>query len=178
MMNGVIALDGSVIIGGIAAAMARYMAGDAARINHFMKVYAYADAIARAEGLGGGDLFALRAAALTHDIGIREGIRRFGDSSGKRQEEIGPGEALPLLRAAGVGETDAARVCGLIGSHHTYGNVGDPALQILIEADFIVNIYEEGLSADAARGIRGSLFKTSAGKAFADAIFLSDADWV
>ena len=54
------------------SAMTDYYAGDPARINHFVKVHAYARQIGLAEQLDADTLFLLEAAALTHDIGIRE----------------------------------------------------------------------------------------------------------
>ena len=54
------------------SAMTDYYAGDPARINHFVKVHTYAWQIGLAEQLDADTLFLLEAAALTHDIGIRE----------------------------------------------------------------------------------------------------------
>ena len=47
-------------------AMTDYYAGDPARINHFVKVHAYARQIGLAEKLDADTLFLLEAAALTH----------------------------------------------------------------------------------------------------------------
>ena len=44
--------------------------GDARRIHHFLKVYAYADTIGRLEGLPADQQDILRTAAVLHDIGI------------------------------------------------------------------------------------------------------------
>ena len=57
------------------SAMTDYYAGDPVRINHFVKVHAYARQIGLAEQLDADALFLLEAAALTHDIGIREAER-------------------------------------------------------------------------------------------------------
>ena len=72
------------------SAMTDYYAGDPARINHFVKVHAYARQIGLAEQLDADTLFLLEAAALTHDIGIREAERLYGQCGGKLQERLGP----------------------------------------------------------------------------------------
>ena len=54
----------------IVTAMMRYNAGDPKRIQHALKVYAYAALIGEREGLDERRLAALKAAAALHDIGI------------------------------------------------------------------------------------------------------------
>jgi uncharacterized protein len=54
-------------------AMIAYMGGDARRIQHFIKVHALAQLIGRQEQLNERTQFILEAAALTHDIGIKNG---------------------------------------------------------------------------------------------------------
>lgn len=59
-------------------AMIAYMGGDARRIQHFIKVHALAQLIGRQEQLNERTQFILEAAALTHDIGIKNGEAKFG----------------------------------------------------------------------------------------------------
>ena len=35
------------------------------------------------------------------------------------------------------------RICYLIGHHHTYDKIDGTDYQILVDADFLVNLYEE-----------------------------------
>ena len=42
-------------------------------------------------------------------------------------------------------------VCDLVARHHTYTGVDRLTLRILMEADFLVNAYEEGLSEEAVQ---------------------------
>ena len=72
-------------------AMIAYMGGDARRIQHFIKVHALAQLIGRQEQLDERTQFILEAAALTHDIGIKNGEAKFGAGkcSGKTQELAG-----------------------------------------------------------------------------------------
>ena len=56
------------------------------------------------------------------------------------------------------------RVQYLIAHHHTYNNINEIDYQILVEADFLVNIMEDGLSKEAILKVYHSIFKTTCGK--------------
>ena len=78
--------------------MVAYNACDARRIHHFIKVYGFAKMIGETEGLDADTQEILEIAALTHDIGIRNSERKYGNCSGAHQQEEGPPEARALLR--------------------------------------------------------------------------------
>ncbi|MFR4415208.1 MAG: HD domain-containing protein [Butyricicoccus sp.] len=59
-----------------------YDAGDAKRIQHFIKVYAYSGLLGRREGLDEQKQNVLEAAAVLHDIGIHKAERKHGSSGG------------------------------------------------------------------------------------------------
>jgi len=124
--------------------MIAYYSGDPKRIQHFTKVHSYAKLIGEQEGLSAEELLILEAAAYTHDIGIRPAEEKYGSCGGKLQEQEGPPEAAKMLNALGFDADVAERVCYLIGHHHTYGNIDGKDYQILVEADFLVNLYEDG----------------------------------
>jgi uncharacterized protein len=48
-----------------------YFEGDTKRIQHFIKVYTFATLIGRLEKLSENELYILEAAAIVHDIGIK-----------------------------------------------------------------------------------------------------------
>ena len=48
--------------------------------------------------------------------------------------------------------------------NHTYNKIDEIDYQILVEADFLVNIMEDGLSKEAALKAYHSIFKTTCGK--------------
>ena len=52
----------------------------------------------------------------------------------------------------------------LIAHHHTYTGIDGADLQILIEADFIVNLYEDGASMNAVKNAYDRIFVTESGK--------------
>lgn len=153
------------MVGQTMLAMMRYYQGDARRVHHFLKVYGFAKAIGEAEALGGETQEILEIAALTHDIGIKNSEAKYGSASGERQQIEGPPEADKLLRGLRVGEKTIDRVCWLIAHHHTYQNIRGLDYQILVEADFLVNAYEDGMGLETIETFGRKVFRTETGKA-------------
>lgn len=151
--------------------MMEYYTGDPRRVNHFLKVFGFAKAIGAGEGLCARTREILEVAALTHDIGIRNSEAKYGSSSGEHQQIEGPPEAKALLRGLGADEDLIARVCFLIAHHHTYQDIDGPDYQILVEADFLVNAYEDKLSPDAIRAFERKVFRTETGKALLHTLY-------
>jgi uncharacterized protein len=157
---------------GLIAAMIAYDKGDPMRIQHFIKVHDFAAVIGRLENVDKDTLFVLETVAIVHDIGIHISEQKYGRCDGKLQEQEGPREAESLLtRVGGYTDEQIARVCWLVGHHHTYSNIDGIDYQILIEADFLVNIYEDKIEKSAVATVRHKIFKTKSGIAFLDAMF-------
>lgn len=138
--------------------------GDARRIQHFLKVYMFTALIGKLEGLPPEQQEILEIAAILHDIGIHPAEKKYGISNGKLQEEEGPAYARELLQEVGgysPGFID--RVCFLIAHHHTYEGVDGLDWQILLEADFLVNSFENDLPEKAIKKFRAAVFKTKSG---------------
>ena len=152
--------------------MVTYDRGDPRRIQHFIKVHAFAKLIAEGEGLDAHTRLVLEAAAYLHDIGIHRAEVERGDCGGKNQEELGPAEARPLLEKDGFAPEDIQRICFLIGHHHTYAGVDGADWQILLEADMLVNLYEDGVSEKAVRAGLERVFKTETGRELCRQMFL------
>ncbi len=140
-----------------------YDKGDARRINHFMKVYAYAKLIGELEGLNKNQQQILEIAAVLHDIGIHESERKYNSSAGSYQQIEGPPIAENILNSLNVPQEITKRVCYLISHHHTYTDITEADYQILVEADFIVNIYEDDLSRKQIESIKEKIFRTESG---------------
>lgn len=151
--------------------MVAYDRGDPKRIQHFVKVHAFAALIGRAEGLDEKTQFRLEAAAYVHDIGIRPAEKKYGNCSGKLQEQEGPGEAEKLLNELGFDREDTERICWLVGHHHTYDQIEGMDYRILVEADFLVNLYESGAGLPAVRAAGEKIFRTSSGKNLLEQMF-------
>ncbi len=144
--------------------MIELYSGDAKRIQHFSKVHSYAKLIGETEHIDTKCLFVLEVTALTHDIGIHICEEKYGNCNGKLQEKEGPSIAEKLLRELGFENDVSERVQYLIAHHHTYNHIDDIDYQILAEADFLVNIMEDGLSKEATLYAYKNIFKTESGK--------------
>lgn len=144
--------------------MIAYYDGDPKRIQHFTKVHSYARLIGIGEELDDASLFILEAAAYTHDIGIRVAEEKYGKCDGKLQEQEGPIIAQKMLSQLGFENYIVERICFLIGHHHTYDNIDGLDYQILVEADFLVNLYEDDAGNRAIDKAYKRIFKTETGK--------------
>ena len=153
--------------------MMEYYAGDPKRIQHFLKVYTFAGLIGEAENLPREELFILKTAAIVHDIGIKVSEEKYGSSAGKYQEKEGPAVAEPLLRSCGYEEEVIDRVLFLIANHHTYDKIEGADYQILVEADFLVNLYEDGISRKTAENVKKNIFRTEAGTRYLEQMYLN-----
>ena len=147
--------------------MIEFDKGDPKRIQHFMKVYEFAHLIAMGEELDENTKDILEVAAILHDIGIHPSEEKYGDCSGKHQEEEGPVYAKALLNELNCYTDEFIdRVCFLIGHHHTYAPIEGIDHQILVEADFLVNVYEDELylsQNNTIENLKNRIFKTKTG---------------
>ena len=80
----------------------------------------------------------------------------------------GVGENLmSILESAailhGYSKEQIDRICYLIAHHHTYNDIDGLDYQILVESDFLVNIYEDHLIPQAIENIREKIFRTKSG---------------
>ena len=153
-------------------AMIELYHGDAKRIQHFCKVHSYAKLIAEMENVDAKTLFILETAALTHDIGIHLCEEKYGNCNGKLQEKEGPVIAEKLLSDLGFSGEVSERVQYLIAHHHTYNNIDGIDYQILVEADFLVNLYEDSVPKAAAQSALDKIFKTQTGKTICKEMFV------
>ena len=144
--------------------MIEFDKGDPKRIQHFTKVYEYAHMIGKLEGLDEKSQRILDMAAILHDIGIHPSEEKYGHCNGKLQEQEGPIVAQKMLSELGFENYMVERICYLIGHHHTYDNVDGMDYQALIEADFLVNLYEEEAGRHAIKAAYRQIFKTKTGK--------------
>jgi hypothetical protein len=152
--------------------MIHYFGADARRVNHALKVYGFARAIAASEDIDAQTREVIGLAAALHDIGIPEAERKYGSSAGNLQEQEGPPVARGILEKLGVGAQTVERVCYLIGNHHSYQKINGPDFQILVEADFLVNIFEDSMGKEAVESVKTKYFKTESGSTLLERIYL------
>lgn len=153
--------------------MMAYFQNDVRRINHALKVYGFAATLSGMEHLSDEKKTILLYAAVLHDIGIKEAERKYNSTSGRYQEIEGPPIAAEILERSGIPSAVAERVYFLIGNHHSYGKIDGLDFQILVEADFLVNIFEDQLGREAVESIGHKYFKTETGLALLRSMYLS-----
>ena len=151
-------------ISAVIRGMIEYNGADVRRIGHALQVYALAQTIGQAEGLSAREQEVLETAAVLHDIGIHACEQKYGHCAGSCQQVEGPPIAEALLHGLAMPAELIARICYLIGHHHTYGRVDGADYRILLEADFLVNAYEDGMNQRQLEAGRRKIFKTRTGR--------------
>lgn len=114
---------------------------DHRRITHALEVLKHAEKIM--EKRDGFDKDIVIAAALLHDAGIKPSEKELGYNDGKTQEKYGPPIAEKLLKSAGFPENKIKKVSEIIGNHHSAPRYDYSELEILKEADRIVNLADK-----------------------------------
>lgn len=123
--------------GKITALLVEFFGNDFRRITHALEVMKHAERLA--ESRQDCDDEVLIAAALLHDIGIKPSEAELGYNDGKTQEKYGPPLAQQLLTSIDFSQEKIDRVCNIVGNHHSPSRYDYPELEILKEADRIVN---------------------------------------
>lgn len=151
--------------------MIRYFHGDVRRINHALKVHCFASLISQEEDVNERESLIICIAALLHDIGIKAAEQKFGSSSGKYQEIEGPPIAREILQPYDLADDIVDRISFIIGNHHSYSKIDGTDFQILVEADFLVNIYEDSMRSESIHHIREKIFRTKTGTRLLDEMY-------
>ncbi len=151
--------------------MILYNGKDVERINHSLKVLGYAQAILINENIDNRKRRIILYTAVLHDIGIKESEQKYNSSAWGYQELEGPPVADKILTDSGIEGEIIKRVCFIIGNHHSYDKIDEIDFQIIVEADFLVNIFEKNLSAKAIINIKREYFKTETGLKLIESMF-------
>lgn len=151
--------------------MIKFEGNDPHKINHFLKVYGFAKTIGEIEGINEETHYILEIASVLHDIGIKISLKKYNTSAGPYQEKEGAIKAREVMKSHGIDEKIIDRVCYIIGHHHTYTDIDGMDYQILIEADFLVNIYEGNMDKDKIISVRDNIFKTKTGIEILETMF-------
>ena len=139
-----------------------YFRTDTFLINHTLKVYGFTCSIAEEESVSEEREIIVRLAALLHDIGVPEAVRKHQSAAGNYQELEGPSVAKQILGERYPNDT-IERVLYLVGNHHSYSKIHGMDFQILVEADFLVNLDETKSTWDEAQRVGEKYFKTHTG---------------
>lgn len=144
--------------------MINFDAGEPELTQHFIKVYAFAKLIGSMENISSDNMETLEAATIVHDIGIKVCMEKYGECNGKLQEQEGPVCAEELLNRLEFKQEVIERVSYLVAHHHTYSNIDGIDYQILVEADFLVDLYENQNSKETIKNTYDKIFKTESGR--------------
>jgi len=151
--------------------MEKRFTADEKRIEHAIAVLNYAEQIQAVEG---GDPLIVRAAAILHDIGIRQAERKHGSSAGKHQEIEGPPIAKEILKKYDISTEVVEHVCKIIANHHSAKEIDTTEFRVIWDADWLVNIPADfpDASGEELQEIIDKTFKTREGRRLAAELFI------
>jgi len=152
-------------------AMIEYYSGYPKQIQHFIKVEAFASMIAEKEAVDRESAICISILGYIHDIGIKLALKKYNSSNGKYQEELGKEPSYKMVIDKGFSEEMAKRVSYVVAHHHTFSNIDNIEYQILVEADALVNIYEDNIAQEQIQSIKSKVFKTKAGISLLNQIY-------
>lgn len=148
-----------------------YFGNDVKRINHASKVWCFAKLIGASEKLNESSRRILEISAILHDIGIKICEEKYNSTAGHYQEIEGPKVAENILEKYDLSKEEKERILYIIGNHHSYDKIDGLDFQILVEADFLVNIYEENMPKEAIKTIKEKYFKTELGRSLIEIMY-------
>lgn len=151
--------------------MIDYYHGNVQDVFHFLKVHSFARTIGLLEGLEPGQQNILEIAAVVHDIACPFCREKYGSAAGNLQERESGALLRPFLEEFALAPSIQERVIALVCRHHTYTNVDGMDIQILLEADYLVNAGEGRQSTEAIRRFRDTVFRTGSGIRLLNSIY-------
>lgn len=141
-----------------------YEQGHIRRTQHILKVYALAKLLGEQENLNQDESIILHAAAILHDIAIKYcKEHNDGNASQQNQQKAAPDLVTHFLNQAGYDSCYFEPVLFLVLHHHDYQSINHPLLQLLIEADIMINCYENQWRGDILQKYL-PLFSSETGK--------------
>lgn len=141
-----------------------YEDGHQRRTEHILKVYGLARLLGEAEGLETEKRMILQAAAILHDIPIKYCKEHCGgDACQENQRREAPRLVEAFLQQAGYPAQCTPRVLELVERHHDYSGSHGRLLGLLMEADLLVNCYEDPPSPECLEKL-APLFRTETGR--------------
>jgi len=117
--------------------LVNFFEDDYRRIDHAQRVLLHSKEIMSEKDNADADI--VIACALLHDVGIKPAEAKYGYNNGKLQEEYGPAIAAELLQQIDFPSDKIEMVKEIIGNHHSPSRFDYVELEILKEADAIVN---------------------------------------
>lgn len=141
-----------------------YENGHNRRTQHILKVYALAKLLGEQSQLSSKNQKILNAAAILHDIPIKYCKENYnGDASQPNQQKEAPKLVQAFLEKANYSLDYFLPVLELVLKHHDYTSPRSQLLQLLIEADIIINCYESDIEYSKAESFL-NIFTSDLGK--------------
>lgn len=145
-----------------------FEAGHERRTQHILKVYALSKMFGEIEKLPSEEQEILQAAAILHDIAIKYCKEKYnGECSQVLQRIEAPKLVKEFLDDANYDKAYYERIIELVVKHHDYDIMKNNMLQLLMEADLIINFYESKPDEHRLAKLK-KVFKTEAGKKLLD----------
>lgn len=143
-------------------------------VVHTMRVLEHAEAIAKKEALSDELLECISIAAILHDIGAIEALKKYGNMSGPNQELEGPPIVREILYKVCAPLSLIERVSYIVGHHHTFEAIDGIDFQILWEADLLENmkVLEVQKDKERLKQFINEHFVTQSGKSRAESLYL------
>lgn len=135
-------------------AMDAYFGADERRIKHAKRTEEYALMILAEEPAADPNL--VIAAALLHDIGIKNAEEKYKSASAEFQETEGPPVARKILKDLDYPPEFIEEVCDIIGHHHHPRPEETINFKVLYDADQLVNAEESGTKPGAFLTVTGA----------------------
>lgn len=139
-----------------------YEEGHPRRTQHIIKVHSLAKLIGELENIERKTREILCAAAILHDLAIKTCKEKFNDACQENQRKEAPELVRSMLIEASYSEDYFERIIYLVKMHHIYNSIDGIDYQILIEADILVNIFEDEHIKEQLPELR-KYFKTQTG---------------
>lgn len=140
-------------------------------IAHFLKVHAYARLIGNMEKLDEKTQMQLELAAVIHDIACPLCREKYGNTNGHLQEKESTVLVERFFAGTDVEQDMIDRITWIVSHHHTYHLSEELDYQILLEADYLVNVDESSYPQEALYQIRDTLFVTESGRKLLTSIY-------
>ena len=110
---------------------------------------------------------------VNHFLKVHGFAKIIGEGEGYPTETRQLLEAAAMLEELGYPPAFVERVCFLVGHHHTYTAIDGVDYQALVEADFLVNISEDGMERPAIEAVEKQIFRTAVGKELLRTLYLA-----
>ena len=112
-----------------------------------------------------------RSRRLSMDIACPLCREKYGNTNGNHQEAESGDLLRTFLLEFALPEEMQERIIYLVTHHHTYTNVEGMDYQILVEADFLVNLEEDHVSTKGILRAEERIFRTESGKKLLHLLF-------